>query len=275
MYGFYEISYERRTYQTNRGSIYSYNSRQFYKIFSSNSSTKPSIADAFVKKFICIFGSPKGVLTDQGTYFLSNLMKRLAKRFRIRQFKTTAFHPQSNGSIERSYNVLGVYLKQFVSEIAEWDDWLELATFSYNTSVHEGTKCTPYELVFGKLARLPTSDPPLEHEKLETYDQYLKKLITCLHEIRGIARQNLINAKEKSKFYYDKNINPQNFKVGDDVFLLEGGKIHKFANQYSEPYEVLEILGKGNVKIKKKNTSKVVNLNRLKLSRIQKQTKKE
>ena len=25
-----------------------------------------TIADAFVKKFICIFGSPKGVLTDQG-----------------------------------------------------------------------------------------------------------------------------------------------------------------------------------------------------------------
>ena len=78
-----------------------------------------TIVDAFVKKFICIFGSPKGVLTDQGTDFLSNLMKRLAKRFRIRQFKTTAFHPQSNGSIERSHHVLGEYLKQFVSKNAE------------------------------------------------------------------------------------------------------------------------------------------------------------
>ena len=184
-------------------------------------------------------------------------MKRLAKRFRIRQFKTTAFHPQSNGSIERSYHVLGEYLKQFVSKNAGWDDWLELATFS---SVHEETKCTPHELVFGKLARLPSSDPPLEHEKLDTLDQYLTKLITRLHEMRGIARQNIINGKEKSKFYYDKNINPQNFKIGDNVFLLEEGKIHKFANQYSRPYEVLEILGKGNVKIKIKNTSKVVNL---------------
>ena len=32
-----------------------------------------TIADAFVKKFICIFGSPKGVLTDEGRDFLSNL----------------------------------------------------------------------------------------------------------------------------------------------------------------------------------------------------------
>ena len=118
-----------------------------------------TIADAFVKKLICIFGSPKGVLTDQGRDFLSNFLKRLAKRFRIKQFRTTAFHPQSNGSLERLHHVLGEYLKQFVAKNSEWDDWLELAMFSYNTSVHEGIKCTPYELVFGKLAREPSSEP--------------------------------------------------------------------------------------------------------------------
>ena len=84
-----------------------------------------TIADAFVKKFICIFGSPKGVLTDQGRDFLSNVLKRLAKRFRINQFRTTAFYPQSNGSLERSHHVLGEYLKQFVARNSEWDDWLE------------------------------------------------------------------------------------------------------------------------------------------------------
>ena len=101
-----------------------------------------TIASTFVKTFICIVGSPKGVLTDQGRDFYSNLLKRLVKRFRIKQFCTTAFHPQSNGSLERSHHVLGEYLKQFVAQYSEWDDWLELATLSYNTSVHEATKCT-------------------------------------------------------------------------------------------------------------------------------------
>ena len=105
--------------------------------------------------------------------------------------------------------------------------------FSYNTSVHEGTKCTPYELVFGKLALLPSSDPLPEHEKMKTYDMYMTKLITKLHEMRGIARQNLIAAKQKSTEYYDRKINPQNFKIGDSVFLLEGGELKKFENQYS------------------------------------------
>ena len=92
---------------------------------------------------ICIFGSPKGVLTDQGTNLLSNLLRRLAKRFRIRQFKPTSFRSQSNESLERSHHVLAEYLKQFVYKNAEWDDWLELATFPFHTSIHEGTKCTP------------------------------------------------------------------------------------------------------------------------------------
>ena len=140
--------------------------------------------------------------------------------------------------------------------------------FPNKTSVHEGTKCTPHELVFGKLARLPSGDPLPEHEKIETYDMYLTKLITKLHEMRGTARQNLIAAKEISKEYYDRKINPQNFKSGDNVFLLEVGGLKKFENQYSGPYEVLEILGKGNIEISVKNKPRIFNINRLRLSYI-------
>ena len=64
--------------------------------------------------------------------------------------------------------------------------------FSYNTNVHEGTKCTTYELVFGKLAREPSSEPLSHQEKLQTYDNYLINLSTQLREMRIQARENLI-----------------------------------------------------------------------------------
>ena len=143
-----------------------------------------TIADAFVKRFICIYGSPKAVLADQGVDFSGNLMRKMTKWFRMRQFKTTAYHPQSKGSLERSHHLLKEYLKQFIENNEEWNDWIELAMFLYNTRVHEGTKCPPYELVFGKLARLPSGDPLPEHEKRETYDMYMKILITKLDGIR-------------------------------------------------------------------------------------------
>ena len=197
-----------------------------------------------------IADAAKAVLADQGADFLGNLMRKMAKRFRIRQFETTAYHPQSNGSLERSHHIFKEYLKQFIENNAEWDDWIELAMFSYNTSVHE------------------SNNPPLEHEELETYDMYMTKLITKLHEMRGIAKQNLIASKEKSKEYYDRRIIPQNFKICGSVFLLESGELKKFENQYSGPYEVLEILRRGNVKILVKNKPKVVDINRLRISYI-------
>ena len=83
--------------------------------------------------------------------------------------------------MERLHHVLGEYPKQFVAKRTEWDDWLGLAMFSYNTSVHEGAKCTPYELVCGKLAREPSSEPLAQQEKLQKYDDYSINFVTQLH----------------------------------------------------------------------------------------------
>ena len=79
-----------------------------------------TIADAFVKKFICVFSIPKTILTDQGTNFLSKFMKQIAKRFKIKRVKTTAFYPQSNGALERSHHALSEYLIQYTRKDHNW-----------------------------------------------------------------------------------------------------------------------------------------------------------
>ena len=65
-----------------------------------------------------------------------------------------------------------------------------------------------HELVFGKLAREPSSEPLSQQEKLQTYHDYLINFVTQLHEMRTQARENLISAKERSKMYDDRKINP-------------------------------------------------------------------
>ena len=106
--------------------------------------TATSISDAVVKRFMDVFGPPKAIRTDQGRHFLSGLMIRVAARFGIKKVRTTAFHPQSNGSLERSHHALGEYLKHYTGKKFDWDEWVELAVFNYNTSVHEGTKHTKH-----------------------------------------------------------------------------------------------------------------------------------
>ena len=67
----------------------------------------------------------------------------------------------------------------------------------YNTSVHEATNFTPFEIVFGKIARTPSSFPG--PEKLETYRTYLQELILRLSEIKLIATKKFDHRKRTFK----------------------------------------------------------------------------
>ena len=62
-------------------------------------------------------------------------MHSIVKRFRFKQIKTTAYHVQSNDATEISHQVLPHFLNMYVNKNEMWAEWLELATFIYNTSL--------------------------------------------------------------------------------------------------------------------------------------------
>lgn len=145
------------------------------------------IADVFVKRFIRRSGSPRAILTDQEANFTSSSMKKVAKRFRIKQDITSAYHPQSNGWIERSHHVLAEYLKLYLENTKNWDEWVELTMFTYNISVHDATRFSPHELVFGHLAREPTSEAIIVENMEPTNAEYLKDLLDKINPVQQKA----------------------------------------------------------------------------------------
>jgi len=68
-----------------------------------------TIAKDFVLNIVLKFGAPAQILTDEGSNFLSDLLKNMCKLLKIK--KGIAFHPESNGSLERSHRVLAKYLR--------------------------------------------------------------------------------------------------------------------------------------------------------------------
>ncbi|KAG3171567.1 hypothetical protein C6341_g10466 [Phytophthora cactorum] len=57
---------------------------------------------------------------------------------------STADHPQADGQTERLNRVLGDLLKSYAHSFQQWSDWLPMAEFAINSSVHASTGHTPF-----------------------------------------------------------------------------------------------------------------------------------
>ena len=226
--------------------------------------TAEETARALVDKLMCLYGIPSAILTDQGTNFISRILEELARIFRIEKYRTSAFHPQSQGGIERMHHTLTEYIKQFTTDYDEWDEILPLATFCYNACKHEAHNYQPYELIFGRKAQLPSFMPP--KEELIISNKYLESLVEDINHLQRLAGLNLIQSKYRSKYYYDRKLNPKQFREGERVYLIneskEGGK---FKREYVGPYEINKIdREKHIVELQHGNHPKIVHIDKLK-----------
>jgi transposase InsO family protein len=64
-----------------------------------------TVARAFVEKIVLTYGTPQILQTDQGANFVSEVFKKTCKILKIKKIQSTAFHPESQGSIERGHRV--------------------------------------------------------------------------------------------------------------------------------------------------------------------------
>ena len=132
------------------------------------------VARALTKNVIAYFGPPRVIVTDQGTHFQNRLLQEFTLIFKIDKYCSSAFHPQSQGGMERMHSTLTEHLKQFIEKVENWDEWTALCPKAYNTTKHEVSKFTPHELVFGHKARTLSSVLPTD--PLQNFGYYLDEL---------------------------------------------------------------------------------------------------
>ncbi|KAL4103302.1 hypothetical protein QTP88_018679 [Uroleucon formosanum] len=197
-----------------------------------------TIAEAFVTNFVCTHGIPQTILTDQGTDFLSKIFTEVCKLLQINKINTSPFHPQTNGSLERSHRTLTEYLRHYVDKkLNNWDEYLPYAFFVYNSTEHTSTGYQPYSLLFGRRLEIPIK---LSHEPEPryNYDNYYFDLKQKMQESHKIAKENLIKRKVKSKQIYDNNENSIEIHVKDQILLRDKTQKNKLNPLWIGPYEM-------------------------------------
>ncbi|CAF1412956.1 unnamed protein product [Adineta steineri] len=190
-------------------------------------------AEAFFKEYICKYGVPAVVLSDQGTHFHNQLMEAMSKLVGYDHTYSTTYHPQSNGMIER-------FNATFIPQIAKlqdrennnWDEFLAPVVFAYNTGCHSTTQYSPFQLLFGREARLPTEAPlsTFTFRKPNDYYEQLKKSMKLIHQN---AHRNITNKQHQYKTRYDKQRADPHYSINDRVLIRKHGLKNKLEPKYS------------------------------------------
>ena len=165
---------------------------------------------------------------------------------------------QANGLVERFNETLQGMLTKYVhTEKKKWSWFLNTCVFAYNTSRHEASQFTPFELMFSCRATLPidldikkstTEQEVLCYANMDEPDllQLAKEQVEHLEE----AKTNILAAQKKQKEYYDrKHAKPHLFEKGQLVlkkdFKRKKRKGGKLDARFLVPYVINKKLGRG------------------------------
>ncbi|XP_025160567.1 uncharacterized protein LOC112589896 [Harpegnathos saltator] len=147
------------------------------------------VTSALFNHWICNFGTPLTIITDQGTQFESALFQSLARLIGATRIRTTPYHPQANGLIERWHRTLKAALRCHAP--TPWPDILPTILLGLRACVKEDLQASPAELLFGTTLQLPGEffvheDPPADPfiflEKFRECIQSLKPAFTVLED---------------------------------------------------------------------------------------------
>ncbi|CAH8585581.1 unnamed protein product, partial [Dicrocoelium dendriticum] len=180
-----------------------------------------TVATAMVNHWVCHWGAPGQLHSDRGSCFESLLVQELCRVFGIDKTRTTAYHPQGNGQVERTNRSLKSLLKAFVEQnVSEWDAMLPKCLLAYRSTVHASTGQTPSFMWTGREVRLPSDIRlPSPQQPHSSVTEYVSKLLDSLHQTHQAARIHLGNAHRRQKDYYDKKVFGAPLKAGDQVYL--------------------------------------------------------
>ena len=233
--------------------------------------TAETVADYFVKEFVCRFGVPRQLHSDQGRQFESALFQRMCELLHVRKTRTTALYPQSDGQTERmNRTLLHVVAKLAQNRSHDWDECLPYAMAAYRSSVHSVTGETPNRLMMGRevetpltlLAPPPTTTnndiPWVEALEDRFRDTYATVLATTKNQLRT------------AKAYHDRRQKGINFEAGASVWLYDpkvkrGVSPKLDARRWSGPWIIVRKIYVCVYVIRRAGTgaTKVVNVDRL------------
>ncbi|KAK4407690.1 Transposon Ty3-G Gag-Pol polyprotein [Sesamum angolense] len=163
--------------------------------------TAEGVAKVFMDHIHKLHGLPISIVTDRDKVFTSSFWKEFFKLLGTTLSFSTTYHPQTDGQTERLNQCIDNYMRCMCHlRPKQWNQWLSLAEYWYNTNFHTSLKLTPFQALYGYPPGPLTIDPYIPSIQLEV-DEYL----TERGKLIELLKHNLKEAQNRMNVYADKH----------------------------------------------------------------------
>jgi transposase InsO family protein len=216
------------------------------------------------------FGVPNSIITDNGSQFTGRKFLELCDKFHIRVDWTAVAHPQTNGQVERANGMILQGLKPRIFDRLnksgrKWLQELPAILWSLRTTPSRATRFTPFFLVYGAEAILPT-DLEYGSPRVRGYDeganqQAREDSLDQLDEARIVALMHSARYQQALRRYQARKIQRRDFSEGDLVLRLrqDSRDRYKLSPPWEGPYVVVKVLKPGTYKLTNEDGEELTN----------------
>ena len=196
-----------------------------------------TVSRCLYESVVAYFGTPRSILSDQGTEFTSVVWESLTQMLGAKIKLTAPYYPQGNSVIERSHRTLNNMLRTMLLEKKrrEWSSLIPSIMLYMNSMVQERTGVSAGEILFGRSPNLPSdiSFTPVTSLS-DDREGYVKQL-----------KQDLQDIRQKLSRVLGQNVNQSEnpFSVGEKVIVavLPHERTDKLMAKWKGPFTVTKI----------------------------------
>src|SRR3954464_15840517 len=205
------------------------------------------LGDLYVSRIVSLHGIPLEISFDHGSIFTSRFWDSFQEAMGTHLNFSTAYHPQSQGQVERVNQVLEDMLRACVISFGKkWEESLPFAEFSYNNSYQASLKMAPFEVFNGRKCRTPLNWSETGERTLIGQD-----IIQHAEDQVRVIRENLKAAQSRQKSNYDRKNKEMVYQPREQAYLrvtpMRGthrfGIKGKLAPRYIGPFCILSRRG--------------------------------